>query len=408
MEGVEVDPAPPRQPLLARSARAGRGPHAGDHPRASGGDDRGGTSGGMTGPIPTDRAGRQSQCRQRALFNALTGARQKVGNYPGVTVERNAGHASFADGRPVELVDLPGAYSLDPASPDEAVTRDVVLGKQEGERLPDALIVVVDASNLDNHLRFALQLIALGLPTVIALNMVDLAERDGLSSIPNGSPPSSACRWSPTVAVRKRGLRPIARRHRRRAPGASGGDRMRRPPRRRPTIRPAPAPRARDRAWPRRCPKRRCGAGRTRVDAVVLHPVAGPLILLGADVRHVPGGVRLGRQRRPTAIESGFAALQGLANRRSARRLPALADRRRADRRRRRGDRLPAADPDPVPLHPAARSIGLHGPRRVPDGPADGAASACRAAPSFRCCRASPAPCRASWRRGRSTIRRTG
>src|SRR6478735_5831462 len=91
-----------------------------------------------------------------ALFNALTGARQKVGNFP-------------------------GAYSLDPSSPDERVTRDVVTGAQAGERLPDALLVVVDAANLDNHLRFTLQLIQLGLPIVVALNMVDLAERDGLT-----------------------------------------------------------------------------------------------------------------------------------------------------------------------------------------------------------------------------------
>src|SRR5690349_17965852 len=89
-----------------------------------------------------------------ALFNMLTGARQKVGNYPGVTVERKSGRFSLADGRPVELVDLPGAYSLEPSSPDEAVTRDVVLDRQEGERRPDALLLVLDATNLDNHLRF--------------------------------------------------------------------------------------------------------------------------------------------------------------------------------------------------------------------------------------------------------------
>src|SRR3546814_11700361 len=84
---------------------------------------------------------------------------------------------------PAALIDLPGSYSLSPASPDEAVTRDVVLGRQAGERRPDALIVVVDAANLDNHLCSALELTAPGLPTVIALNMVDLAERDGLTSV---------------------------------------------------------------------------------------------------------------------------------------------------------------------------------------------------------------------------------
>ena len=141
-----------------------------------------------------------------ALFNALTGARQKVGNYPGVTVERKTGKTLLPDGAPVELVDLPGAYSLDPTSPDEAVTRDVLLGKQAGERLPDALLIVVDASNLDNHLRFALQLIELGLPTVIALNMVDLAKRDGLVLDPAKLAAELGVPVVETVAVRKRGI----------------------------------------------------------------------------------------------------------------------------------------------------------------------------------------------------------
>jgi ferrous iron transport protein B len=141
-----------------------------------------------------------------ALFNALTGARQKVGNYPGVTVERHSGRMSFADGRPVELVDLPGTYSLNPSSPDEQVTRDVLVGSQAGERLPDALIVVVDATNLDNHLRFVLQLKALGRPMVIALNMVDMAERDGLKIDTAALARELGTPVIPTVAVRKRGL----------------------------------------------------------------------------------------------------------------------------------------------------------------------------------------------------------
>jgi len=141
-----------------------------------------------------------------ALFNALTGARQKVGNYPGVTVERHSGKLTLADGRPVELVDLPGAYSLDPASPDEAVTRDVLLGKQKGERQPDALVIVVDASNLDNHLRFCLQLIELGLPTIVALNMVDLAKRDGLELDRKTLERELGVPVIETVAVRRRGI----------------------------------------------------------------------------------------------------------------------------------------------------------------------------------------------------------
>ena len=141
-----------------------------------------------------------------ALFNALTGAKQKVGNYPGVTVERHVGRITLPDGRPVELVDLPGAYGLDPTSLDEAVTRDVLLGKQKGERLPQALLIVVDASNLDNHLRFTLQLIELGLPTVVALNMIDLAQRDGLELDRARLETELGVPVVETVAVRKRGI----------------------------------------------------------------------------------------------------------------------------------------------------------------------------------------------------------
>jgi ferrous iron transport protein B len=141
-----------------------------------------------------------------ALFNALTGARQKVGNYPGVTVERKVGRMTLDDGRPLELVDLPGTYSLDPASPDEQVTRDVLFGRQAGERTPSALIVVVDATNLDNHLRFVLQLVALGLPVIVALNMIDMAERDGLVIDIARLSAELGVPVVPTVAVRKRGL----------------------------------------------------------------------------------------------------------------------------------------------------------------------------------------------------------
>ncbi len=141
-----------------------------------------------------------------ALFNALTGARQKVGNYPGVTVERHSGRLALNDGRPIELVDLPGTYSLDPSSPDEAVTRDVVLGRQSGERVPDAMIVVADATNLDNHLRFVLQLRSLGRPMVLALNMIDMATRDGLTIDLAALSAELGVPVVATVAVRKRGL----------------------------------------------------------------------------------------------------------------------------------------------------------------------------------------------------------
>ncbi|MBV8908584.1 MAG: ferrous iron transporter B [Sphingomonas sp.] len=157
-------------------------------------------------PLPLVAVAGSPNAGKSALFNALTGARQKVGNYPGVTVERHSGRLTLADGRPVEMVDLPGAYSLDPASPDEAVTRDVLLGKQAGEREPDALVIVIDASNLDNHLRFCLQLIELGHPTIVALNMVDLAKRDGLELSAETLARELGVPVIETVAVRRRGI----------------------------------------------------------------------------------------------------------------------------------------------------------------------------------------------------------
>ena len=163
-------------------------------------------------PVPLVAVAGNPNAGKSALFNALTGARQKVGNYPGVTVERHVGKATLPDGSPIELVDLPGAYGLDPTSPDEAVTRDVLLGKQKGERLPQALLIVVDASNLDNHLRFALQLIDLGLPTVVALNMVDLAKRDGLELDASRLEAELGVPVVETIAVRKRGLSEIMER----------------------------------------------------------------------------------------------------------------------------------------------------------------------------------------------------
>ena len=144
-----------------------------------------------------------------ALFNALTGARQKIANYPGVTVERKAGRFALPDGRPGELIDLPGSYSLDPTSPDEAVTRGVVMGEQAGERLPDAIVIVLDASNLEQHLGFAIEVIGLGRPTVVALNMVDLALRDGLTLDPARLAADLGVPVIETVAVRRRGLKEL-------------------------------------------------------------------------------------------------------------------------------------------------------------------------------------------------------
>ena len=141
-----------------------------------------------------------------SLFNALTGSRQKVGNYPGVTVERKAGKLALPDGRIAELIDLPGTYSLTPRSPDEAVTRDAVLGHLKGEKRLDAIVAVVDATNLRNHLRFVLELRRLGVPMLVALNMVDLAERDGMTIDAERLSRILGLPVIATVAVRRRGL----------------------------------------------------------------------------------------------------------------------------------------------------------------------------------------------------------
>jgi ferrous iron transport protein B len=146
-----------------------------------------------------------------ALFNALTGARQKIANYPGVTVERKAGRLPLpAIGQDaastIELVDLPGSYALHASSPDEEVTRKVIMGEQPGQAKPDVLVVVLDASNLEQHLVFAQEVIALGRPTVVALNMVDLAERDGLVIDPTALETALGVPVIATVAVRRRGL----------------------------------------------------------------------------------------------------------------------------------------------------------------------------------------------------------
>ncbi|ALJ28423.1 MULTISPECIES: ferrous iron transporter B [Stenotrophomonas] len=116
-----------------------------------------------------------------ALFNQLTGSRQKVANYAGVTVERKEGRMRAPSGREYAVLDLPGAYSLQPASLDEAITRDLCRGFYPGEPAPDALVCVVDATNLRLHLRFALEVRELGKPMIVALNMVDAARRRGIA-----------------------------------------------------------------------------------------------------------------------------------------------------------------------------------------------------------------------------------
>ena len=117
------------------------------------------------------------------LFNALSGLRQRVGNYPGVTVEMKKGTARDGD-RPFDLIDLPGTYSLAARSPDEMVAVDLLLGQQPGEPRPDVVVTIVDASNLDRNLYLVTQLLELGVPVVVALNMIDVAAGQGCGSTP--------------------------------------------------------------------------------------------------------------------------------------------------------------------------------------------------------------------------------
>lgn len=246
-----------------------------------------------------------------ALFNALTGARQKIANYPGVTVERKSGRIALADGRPAELVDLPGTYSLSPTSPDEQVTRDVVLGTQQGERLPDALVIVLDAANLENHLRFALELLDLGLPVVVALNMVDLATRDGLELDATRLSDELGVPVVPTVAVRKRGLDHLLAEL---TPLVDNGLVRLRPAFDHPLDTPAAFATRRERAKglaqaaivSESASRRLTG----RVDRIALHPVAGPLLLL-ALLFLMFQGVYAWSEAPIGWIEQGFAILGG-------------------------------------------------------------------------------------------------
>ena len=144
-----------------------------------------------TDPVASRPAGRREgpvyafvgnpNCGKTTLFNALTGMRQKVGNYPGVTVEKKVGQFYSQHGRPIRVIDLPGAYSLVARSPDEAILRDVLLGRRVDTERPDRVVCVVDASNLERNLYLVSQVIDLGLPTIVVLNMIDEVERKGLS-----------------------------------------------------------------------------------------------------------------------------------------------------------------------------------------------------------------------------------
>jgi ferrous iron transport protein B len=223
-------------------------------------------------------------CGKTALFNRLTGSRQKVANYPGVTVERKEGRLIGPhSGRAFRVVDLPGAYSLEPATLDEAIARDVVLGRHATEPAPDLLVCVVDATNLRLNLRLVLELKRLGRPMLVALNMSDVAAQRGYQLDRAALERALGVPVVPTVAVRAGGERELieaidAYRFADRAL-AQGARRLEAPP---------PATAADIEATQRevrrvlsdsgyRVPARL--AALARLDAVVLHPIAGPLLL---------------------------------------------------------------------------------------------------------------------------------
>ena len=154
------------------------------------------------------------------LFTGLVGIHQHVGNYPGVTVEKKTGRMEFA-GRRFELIDLPGLYSLAPRSRDEMVAVDLLLGRRKDLPPVDAVLCIVDAGNLERNLYLVSQVLELGLPTVLAVNMLDVAEDHGIAHRPRrGSSGNWASRWSPIQANRRIGLARVEG-------GAGGADRER-------------------------------------------------------------------------------------------------------------------------------------------------------------------------------------
>src|ERR1700731_1231378 len=147
-----------------------------------------------------------------ALFNALTGGRQKVANYPGVTVERKAGVLQTPSGHSVHLVDLPGTYSLRGRSPDEEITRDVVLGRLASETAPDLLLCIADATNLRVALRLVIELKRVGRQLMLVLNMIDIARRRGIEIDLDRLSGELAVPVVTSIAVRRGGTGELLRR----------------------------------------------------------------------------------------------------------------------------------------------------------------------------------------------------
>jgi ferrous iron transport protein B len=214
-----------------------------------------------------------------ALFNALTGSRQKVANYPGVTVERKEGVIQTPAGHRVNLIDLPGTYSLRGRSPDEAITRDIVLGRLASEARPDLLLCVADATNLRVALRLVLELKQVGCPLLLVLNMIDIARRRGIDIDLDKLSQELGVPVVTSIAVRKGGTEELMRRMDEMAAKFSG-----------PIGSTWTPPTSSELRAAQREADRIIGASvgtptrpdtvTGKVDAVLLHPVAGLAILL--------------------------------------------------------------------------------------------------------------------------------
>jgi len=249
-------------------------------------------------------------CGKTALFNRLTGSRQKVANYPGVTVERKEGRfIGPHSGRVYRVVDLPGAYSLEATSLDEAIARDVVLGRHAAEPAPDLLICVVDVTNLRLNLRLVLELKRIGRPMIVALNMSDVAQQRGYAVDRQVLQKALGVPVVETVAVRPGGERELLEAIDRYVFAERPG-RIEAPP-----TATAADIEATQREVRRilaemsyRVPPRQ--ALLSRLDAIVLHPIAGPA-LLAVVLFLMFQAVFSWAQLPMNAIDSGVGALRG-------------------------------------------------------------------------------------------------
>jgi len=260
-------------------------------------------------PIPLVALVGNPNCGKTALFNVLTGSRQKVANYAGVTVERKEGALLTPTGARVRILDLPGAYSLDPLTPDEQVTADVLLGRRAGESAPDFVVCVTDATNLRQNLRLVLSLRRLGLPMVVALNMTDIARRKGIAIDAERLSRELGVPVVETVGVKASGAKQLIEMLDSAAiPARTEGAFEWRTP--------TAADIERDQTEVRRI-LRVVGGDRIdgvtfsdKLDAVVLHPVVGPLIL-AAILFLVFQAVFAWAQWPMDAIKAGVDALAG-------------------------------------------------------------------------------------------------